>query len=931
MNRGTLFAALAHRMACFSTALLLLLGASRAYSATATWKSGATGNWNDATAAGWSATYPQNIGDIAQYASASALGATTLNVNNVTIGSLQNTGAKTWTINTDSNNYALNFQVSSGNATMSAANGSGLTVNPNLTLGSDLAVSTAAAATSTTIILNGGITGAHGVTLSANSTGAGFASVTVANLNNTGAVTVNSAYTGVTVSKTYITSIGSNVTSLTKTGNGELHINGGALSGTVTGDTTQTIKKDGAFSTDLVVSADNSLTFNGTWSAGISNDGTDRGTIQFNSANAIGGASSKIALAYTGIAVANYAIDQTFIDRINAGASTNGIIALGNGTSSSVALNMSSTPATLSLGAVGTANYSGTITPNAGYYLGGGGGTLYMDGTNQMTGASGLNIGSMTFEAPSRNASSVVYITGTNSYTGNNLLSAGATLRVSSISDGGVASSLGASAATAGGLNFKGGTLDYVGGTGSTNRLFTFSNNYDGTILANGSGPLSFTGTGSILFGTAVNSAKDTLTLGGANTGANTLAPLYGLTAGEQHFLVKSGIGTWVLSNAGNTYNAGTTISGGVLAITSDANLGAAYDGSLVFATGLLSNQGAGYTGNATLNVTSGTGGGSGVVGTGNMVGAKITSITVSSYGTGYVNNDGVSTTLTGGGYTTQAVAYSAVVKGLLTFDGGTLRTDAGITSSRAIYLNSAGTIDTNNFSSTFSGPITGTGTFTKAGLGTLTLSGANTNTGTTTVSAGTLSANATNALGSTSNITVTTGGTLLLNVNSATSNSTSLALAGGNLTMRQSGTGVSDSLGTLTLTANSTIDFGAISSGNNILTLGSVSSWTTGAILNIWNWTGTARTAGGVDRLMVSSTTGWTTTNLGNINFYSDSGSSLIGGGGAMFSGLEIVAVPEPGTFLVGLALLGFITGLERKRIASLLRANRHTGKFIM
>ncbi|MFT4197792.1 MAG: autotransporter-associated beta strand repeat-containing protein [Pseudoxanthomonas sp.] len=72
---------------------------------------------------------------------------------------------------------------------------------------------------------------------------------------------------------------------------------------------------------------------------------------------------------------------------------------------------------------------------------------------------------------------------------------------------------------------------------------------------------------------------------------------------------------------------------------------------------------------------------------------------------------------------------------GTLTFAGGTLETTADITSSRAITLDSAGgTIDTDGYSDTFSGVISGTGALTVTGSGTLTLTADNTYTGTTTV-----------------------------------------------------------------------------------------------------------------------------------------------------------------------------------------------------
>jgi autotransporter-associated beta strand protein len=57
-----------------------------------------------------------------------------------------------------------------------------------------------------------------------------------------------------------------------------------------------------------------------------------------------------------------------------------------------------------------------------------------------------------------------------------------------------------------------------------------------------------------------------------------------------------------------------------------------------------------------------------------------------------------------------------------VTFDGGTLRTSAAVTSARNIAVNAAGggTIDTNGFNSTFSGAITGAGTLSKTSGGTL-------------------------------------------------------------------------------------------------------------------------------------------------------------------------------------------------------------------
>ena len=75
-----------------------------------------------------------------------------------------------------------------------------------------------------------------------------------------------------------------------------------------------------------------------------------------------------------------------------------------------------------------------------------------------------------------------------------------------------------------------------------------------------------------------------------------------------------------------------------------------------------------------------------------------------------------------------------------LTFDGGTLRYDAGFASARSVTLEeSGGTIDTQSDSAMLSGAISGPGELIKTGPGTLTLTNDNTYTGGTTILAGTL------------------------------------------------------------------------------------------------------------------------------------------------------------------------------------------------
>ena len=88
------------------------------------------------------------------------------------------------------------------------------------------------------------------------------------------------------------------------------------------------------------------------------------------------------------------------------------------------------------------------------------------------------------------------------------------------------------------------------------------------------------------------------------------------------------------------------------------------------------------------------------------------------------------------------ADANLGAATGALAFDGGTLQlgADFNLASTRAIALNAGGgTFDTNGFTTTVSQAITGPGGLTKAGWGTLILSGASTYTGGTTIGDGTL------------------------------------------------------------------------------------------------------------------------------------------------------------------------------------------------
>ena len=240
--------------------------------------------------------------------------------------------------------------------------------------------------------------------------------------------------------------------------------------------------------------------------------------------------------------------------------------------------------------------------------------------------------------------------------------------------------------------------------------------------------------------------------------------------------------------------------------------------------------------------------------------------------------------------------------------------------------------------------PILGNGTggataLTKSGTGTWVLSpsSANTFTGATMINTngGTLNAAANGALGSTSSITINSGGTLMLSNSAATDrigNTVGISLAGG--TILRSGSGVSEGtgahttnggvthtgtsaagMGALTLTTNSTLDFGTSGVGTLVF-----SSFIPNAhVLNIIDYTNThasyplvSGTDGTDDRLIFNSDQA---TNLADFSFGGTSALEIALGGGFF----EIVPVPEPSTWFAAALAVGGLALMQRKRIKAL------------
>jgi autotransporter-associated beta strand protein len=158
-------------------------------------------------------------------------------------------------------------------------------------------------------------------------------------------------------------------------------------------------------------------------------------------------------------------------------------------------------------------------------------------------------------------------ISNSNSYTGATTVEAG-TLSVATVSDSGVAGALGSGSTVV----LNGGTLEFTGTTGSTNRAVSLGSS-NGTV--------------------SVSAANGVLTLSSAAVGAG------GLT--------KTGNGTLVLSET-NTYNGGTTVSAGTLQVGMGGATGSLTGAASIASGAKLSLYRSNSSGITVGNVVSGSG-----------------------------------------------------------------------------------------------------------------------------------------------------------------------------------------------------------------------------------------------------------------------------------------------------------------------------------
>ncbi len=265
----------------------------------------------------------------------------------------------------------------------------------------------------------------------------------------------------------------------------------------------------------------------------------------------------------------------------------------------------------------------------------------------------------------------------------------------------------------------------------------------------------------------------------------------------------------------------------------------------------------------------------------------------------------------------------TAVALGAASLTGTLEYTGGSTSSSKPFTLATSGggvfQIDLAATELTLTGAITGSGTFEKAGLGTLTLGSSKAFTGSALVSEGTLKLSIASAISGSSGITVETGGVLLLAGTAALNRITDtipLTLSGGTLSMEGLTSGT-ETLGNFSLTlANSTIDFGN-GSGDSLFFTG-VGAHTTGIKLAILNWSGTPNQLGGAssDRLLFTGANpnAFTTAyHFADVSFNGVTGYLALQADATHY---EIVAIPEPTTgVLLGAMLLGAMTRRYRRK----------------
>ncbi|WP_052703348.1 Ig-like domain-containing protein [Comamonas thiooxydans] len=347
-------------------------------------------------------------------------------------------------------------------------------------------------------------------------------------------------------------------------------------------------------------------------------------------------------------------------------------------------------------------------------------------------------------------------------------------------------------------LGASGGTFNIGGGSGAAQVTLSGVVSGSGSLIKNGqailelSGNNTYTGATNVTAGTVIASHANALgTTAGATTVASgaTVRLAGALTVAESFSIAGTGKAVSAVNYGALHLNSGSTTVSGTVTLTAAADISAASGSTLTLAGAL--------NGAFSLNKT--------------------------DAGTLALSNSGNEAGLTAGTSITAGTLSIAnddyLSSGTITLNGGTLAITGATTIDNAIALASAAVIST-SANATLSGVLSGSGTLTKSGASTLTLSGSNTHSGAVNLSAGGLTLSGGSAIGNSSAVTLS-GGTTLTLFNAETIGSLAgtgsvvlnagLTTGGDNTSTTYSGvisgtSGLTKSgSGTLTLTGNNT------------------------------------------------------------------------------------------------------------------------------
>lgn len=365
-------------------------------------------------------------------------------------------------------------------------------------------------------------------------------------------------------------------------------------------------------------------------------------------------------------------------------------------------------------------------------------------------------------------------------------------------------------------------------GSNNTSTVFAGSllNNIE--LIKKGTGTLTISGVNCSVGNTSVDAGTLRVGVAGGFISNNHV-----LTVNTGAFFDLNGFVETVGSLSGNGRITSSVAGSACIEVNYTMAIGAAFSGIIQNGSGTVSFTKSG-SGIFTL--------------TGNNTYTGVTTINGGTLEVSTITNGGVSGNL----------GASAAASANLVINGGTLSvTSAGtvITNRGMTLQNVAGnTILFTGTNLTIGGVMAGAGGFLKTGSGTLTLSGANTYSGAATVLAGTLQLGASGV--------IPDGSALILNGGNFRSGATN---------------GFNETLGTLTISTNSTITLGT---GVHTLTFANSSAaiWTAGITVTIAGWAGTGGSSGTAGKIFVgNSTAGLSTTQQGITSFSGYLGTSML------------------------------------------------------